>query len=243
MERRSREAGAEIAAVIVEPVAGNMNLVAPRAGFLETLRALCTRHGALLIFDEVMTGFRVALGGAQAALRHHARSDDARQGHRRRHAGRRVRRPARHHGDDRAARARSTRPERCRAIPVAVAAGLATLKLVQAPGFFESIAATTRALCEGLTQAAREQRASASARRASAACSASTSARRRRRAYAEVMQCDRDAFNRFFHAMLAQGVYLAPSAYEAGFVSSAHGAAEIEQTIEAAEKAFAGQRG
>ncbi len=126
--------------------------------------------------------------------------------------------------------------------PVAVAAGLATLKLVQAPGFFEGIAAATQALCEGLAQAARSAGVGFCAQ--SAGAMFGIYFRETPPAtYAEVLQCDRDAFNRFFHAMLAAGVYLAPSAYEAGFVSSAHGAAELERTIKAAEKAFAGQRG
>ena len=96
--------GDEIAALIIEPVAGNMNCIPPRDGYLQALRDLCTQHGALLIFDEVMTGFRVALGGAQALLRRHARPEHVRQDHRRRHAGRRVRRPARDHAADRAGR-------------------------------------------------------------------------------------------------------------------------------------------
>ncbi len=110
-----RRIGAEIACVIVEPVAGNMNCVLPAPGFLETLREECDRCGALLIFDEVMTGFRVALGGAQALFGDSPRPDDARQDHRRRHAGRRIRRPARRDGTARAARVRSTRRGRCRA--------------------------------------------------------------------------------------------------------------------------------
>jgi glutamate-1-semialdehyde 2,1-aminomutase len=228
--------GAAIAAVIVEPVAGNMNLVAPRPGFLETLRALCTRHGALLIFDEVMTGFRVALGGAQAL--YGVKPDLTTLG--------------KVIGGGLPVGAFGGRRDIMRAIaplgpvyqagtlsgnPVAVAAGLATLKLVQAPGFFDRLAAATRSLCEGLMQAAREQGVPFSAAsvggmfgvyfRATPPAS-----------FAEVMQCDREAFNRFFHAMLAAGVYLAPSAYEAGFVSSAHGNAEIERTVGAARKVF-----
>ncbi len=107
LEDTFRQAGDSIAAVIVEPVAGNMNLIAPRPEFLQAMRELCTKHGAVLIFDEVMTGFRVALGGAQALLRHQARPDHAGQGDRRRHAGGRLRRPARHHGR------RSRRWDRC----------------------------------------------------------------------------------------------------------------------------------
>ncbi|MGH6629904.1 MAG: aspartate aminotransferase family protein, partial [Burkholderiales bacterium] len=125
--------------------------------------------------------------------------------------------------------------------PVAVAAGLATLKLIQAPGFYDRLAATARALCEGLARAAQEHGIPFSAAsvggmfgiyfRATPPAS-----------FAEVLQCDQEAFNRFFHAMLAAGIYLAPSAYEAGFVSSAHGETEIGRTVSAASKVFAGLR-
>src|SRR5512134_3310556 len=229
--------GAAIAAAIVEPVAGNMNLVAPRPGFLESLRTLCTRHGAILIFDEVMTGFRVALGGAQAL--YGVKPDLTTLG--------------KVIGGGLPVGAFGGRRDIMQAIaplgpvyqagtlsgnPVAVAAGLATLRLVQAPEFYDRLAATTRALCEGLARAAREHGVPFSAAsvggmfglffRPSPPAS-----------FAEVMQCDREAFNRFFHAMLAAGIYFAPSAYEAGFVSSAHGGAEIERTVSAAVKAFA----
>jgi glutamate-1-semialdehyde 2,1-aminomutase len=121
--------------------------------------------------------------------------------------------------------------------PVAVAAGLATLKLVQAPRFFDRLAATTRALCEALTRAAQEQGVSFSA--ASVGGMFGLYFRETPPAsYAEVMQCDKEAFNRFFHGMLSRGIYLAPSAYEAGFVSSAHGRAEIARTISAAKEVF-----
>ncbi|HSE00503.1 MAG TPA: glutamate-1-semialdehyde 2,1-aminomutase [Burkholderiales bacterium] len=232
--------GAAIAAAIVEPVAGNMNLVAPRPGFLQSLRTLCTRHGAVLIFDEVMTGFRVALGGAQAL--YGVKPDLTTLG--------------KVIGGGLPVGAFGGRRDIMQAIaplgpvyqagtlsgnPVAVAAGLATLRLIQAPGFYDRLAATTRALCEGLARAAREHGVSFSATsvggmfglffRPSPPAS-----------FAEVMQCDRDAFNRFFHAMLAAGIYLAPSAYEAGFVSSAHGEAEIRRTISAATTVFASLR-
>jgi glutamate-1-semialdehyde 2,1-aminomutase len=229
--------GRTFAAVIVEPVAGNMNLVAPRPGFLERLRALCTRHGAVLIFDEVMTGFRVALGGAQTL---YGVMPDLTT------LGKII-------GGGLPVGAFGGRRDIMQGIaplgpvyqagtlsgnPVAVAAGLATLKLVQASGFYDRLAATTRALCEGLAGAGKEHGIAFSAasvggmfgiffRAAPPAC------------FAEVLQCDREMFNRFFHAMLEAGVYLAPSAYEAGFVSSAHGDAEIGRTIGAARKAFA----
>ncbi len=236
VERAFEREGREIAAVIVEPVAGNMNLVAPRAGFLETLRQCCTRHGAVLIFDEVMTGFRVAPGGAQQ--RYGVTPDLTTLG--------------KVIGGGMPVGAVGGRREIMQKIaplgpvyqagtlsgnPVALAAGLATLKLVQAPGFHEKISGAARALCDGLTKAASEQ--------AVGFCAQSVGSmfglyfrKMPPTSFAEVMECDRIAFNRFFHAMLASGVYLAPSAYEAGFVSSAHGTAEIEKTIAAATQAF-----
>jgi glutamate-1-semialdehyde 2,1-aminomutase len=229
--------GASIAGVIVEPVAGNMNLVLPAKGFLEKLRERCTRHGAVLILDEVMTGFRVALGGAQA--RFGIRPDLTTLG--------------KVIGGGLPVGAVGGRREIMETLaplgpvyqagtlsgnPVAVAAGLATLKLVQEKDFFEKLEATTRSLVEGLNAEARKADLVFCAQsigsmfgvyfRASPPAS-----------FGEVMECDKGLFNRFFHAMLERGVYLAPSAYEAGFVSSAHREAEIERTLEAAREAFA----
>jgi glutamate-1-semialdehyde 2,1-aminomutase len=229
--------GKSIAAVIVEPVAGNMNLVLPAPGFLETLREECTRHGAVLILDEVMTGFRVALGGAQA--RFGIRPDLTTLG--------------KVIGGGLPVGAVGGRREIMEKIaplgpvyqagtlsgnPVAVAAGLATLQLIQERNFFENLEATTRALVEGLQRQAKDAGVAFSAQsigsmfgiyfRPSPPAS-----------FAEVMQADKERFNRFFHEMLKRGVYLAPSAYEAGFVSAAHGSAEIEETLAAARAAFA----
>ena len=229
--------GSEIAAVIVEPVAGNMNLVAPRPGFLESLRRLCTQHGAVLIFDEVMTGFRVALGGAQAL--YGIKPDLTTLG---KVIGGGL--PVGAFGGRRdimqclAPVGPVYQAGTLSGNPVAVAAGLATLQLIQAPGFHDRLAAATHQLCSGLAEAAQARRIPFSARNVGGMFglffreTPPTS-------YAEVMQCDKDAFNRFFHAMLAEGVYLAPSAYEAGFVSAAHGPAEIERTVKAAAKIFA----
>ena len=228
--------GAEIAGVIVEPVAGNMNLVLPVPGFLETLRELCTRHGAVLILDEVMTGFRVALGGAQA--RFGIRPDLTTLG---KVIGGGL--PVGAVGGRREIMAKIAplgpvyQAGTLSGNPVAVAAGLATLKLVDTPGFQERVAATTRALVEGLA---------AEAKRAGVTFSAQSIGsmfgvyfrEAPPKSFAEVMQCDRERFNRFFHAMLERGIYLAPSAYEAGFVSAAHGAREIEETLAAAREAF-----
>jgi glutamate-1-semialdehyde 2,1-aminomutase len=228
--------GGEIAGVIVEPVAGNMNLVLPAAGFLQALREACSKHGAVLIFDEVMTGFRVALGGAQQ--RFGVRPDLTTLG--------------KVIGGGMPLAAFGGRREIMQKIaplgpvyqagtlsgnPVAVAAGLATLRLVDVPGFQERVAASAQALVDGLMAEARKAGVVFSAQalgsmfglyfRATPPAS-----------FAEVMQCDRERFNRFFHAMLRQGVYLAPSAYEAGFISAAHGAAEIDATLAAARAAF-----
>jgi len=232
-----KKEGNQIACVIVEPVAGNMNLVLPRPGFLESLRENCSRHGAVLLFDEVMTGFRVALGGAQA--RYGIKPDLTTLG--------------KVIGGGLPVGAFGGRREIMEKIaplgpvyqagtlsgnPVAVAAGLATLKLVEEKDFQSKIEATTRLLVEGLMAEARKAQVVFSAQfvgsmfgvyfRASPPTS-----------FAEVMQCDKDRFNKFFHHMLERGVYLAPSAYEAGFVSASHGPAEIDATLAAARQAFA----
>ena len=228
--------GKRIACVIVEPVAGNMNLVLPQPGFLETLREECTRHGALLIFDEVMTGFRVALGGAQA--RYGIRPDLTTLG--------------KVIGGGLPVGAVGGRRDIMQKIaplgpvyqagtlsgnPVAVAAGLATLKLVQEAGFQERIEARTRALIEGFLEEGRKAKLAFSAQ-AVGSMFGLYFREAPPRTFAEVMQCDRERFNRFFHEMLKRGVYLAPSAYEAGFVSAAHGDSEIEETLGAARAAF-----
>jgi len=237
LERAFAREGAAIAAVIVEPVAGNMNLVAPRPGFLEAARALCTKHGALLIFDEVMTGFRVALGGAQAL--YGVKPDLTTLG---KVIGGGM--PVGAFGGRRDIMEKIAplgpvyQAGTLSGNPVAVAAGLATLKLVQAPGFYDALAARTRALCDGLSGVAREAGAPFSAM-AVGGMFGLYFRETPPASYAEVLQCDREAFNRFFHAMLDQGVYFAPSAYEAGFVSSAHGPAEIGETVGAARKIFA----
>ena len=229
--------GTEIAGVIVEPVAGNMNLVLPAPGFLEALREECTRHGAVLIFDEVMTGFRVSSGGAQQ--RFGIRPDLTTLG--------------KVIGGGMPVGAFGGRREIMQHIaplgpvyqagtlsgnPVAVAAGLATLALVEAPGFQQGVEATAQALVSGLAAEAKKAGVVFSAQAAGSMFGLYFRAQPPT-SFAEVMQCDRDRFNRFFHEMLARGVYLAPSAYEAGFVSAAHGTAEIDATLAAARAAFA----
>jgi len=229
------ERGKDIAAVIVEPVAGNMNLVLPVPGFLDALREECSRHGAVLIFDEVMTGFRVAAGGAQQ--RFGIRPELTTLG---KVIGGGLPLAAVGGRRDIMEKLAPLGPVyqagTLSGNPVAVAAGLATLKAVSSA--YDKVERTTRALVEGLTAEAKKARVAFCAQsigsmfglyfRATPPAS-----------FAEVMQCDRERFNRFFHAMLARGVYLAPSAYEAGFVSAAHGAAEIEATLAAAREAFA----
>ena len=237
LEAAFRRDGAAIACAIVEPVAGNMNLVAPKREFLDALRALCTRHGALLIFDEVMTGFRVGPQGAQGL--YGITADVVTLG---KVVGGGM--PLGAFGGRRDVMA-SIAPlgpvyqaGTLSGNPVAVAAGLATLELIAAPGFFDRLAAATRALTDGLAAAAREHGVVFSAQAVGGMFGIYFRATPPQ-SYAEVMQCDVAAFKHFFHAMLARGIYFAPSAFEAGFVSAAHGAAEIEQTLAAARHCFA----
>jgi len=233
--------GAEIACVIVEPVAGNMNLIAPAPGFLQTLREQCTRHGALLIFDEVMTGFRVGLGSAQGL--YNIDPDLTTLG---KVIGGGM--PVGAFGGKRAIMEQLApngpvyQAGTLSGNPVAVAAGMATLQLVQAPGFYEQLTARTQAFVSSLTAVAQEQGIRFCAQSVGGMFGLYFS-EKPPGSYAEVMQCDKEAFNRFFHAMLDAGVYFAPSAYEAGFVSAAHTDAEIQFTLDAAKKGFAQMRG
>ena len=237
VEQAFSQFGGEIAAVIAEPVAGNMNLIAPKPGFLQGLRDLCTQHGSVLIFDEVMTGFRVGLECAQGL--YGIKPDLTTLG------------KVIGGGMPMAAFGGRRDIMQCLAPvgavyqagtlsgnPVAVAAGLATLRLVQAPGFYEKLAARTRQLTEGLTAAAR-QHGVAFCAQAVGGMFGIYFRENLPESYAEVTSCDRDAFNGFFHVMLQEGVYFAPSAFEAGFVSAAHGDAEISKTVAAAEQIFA----
>jgi glutamate-1-semialdehyde 2,1-aminomutase len=228
--------GDSIACIIVEPVAGNMNLVAPKRAFLDACRALCTRHGSVLIFDEVMTGFRVGPAGAQGLYGITADLVTL---------GKVI-------GGGMPLGAFGGRRDIMQAIaplgpvyqagtlsgnPVAVAAGLATLEAIAAPGFFDQLAARTRALTEGLSAAARETGVVFSAQSVGGMFGLYFRAAPPQ-SYAEVMQCDVTAFNSFFHAMLAAGIYFAPSAFEAGFVSAAHEDSDIAATIAAARQYF-----
>lgn len=232
------ECGDDIAGLIVEPVVGNANCLPPREGYLQHLRDLCTQHGALLIFDEVMTGFRVALGGAQA--RYGVVPDLSTFG--------------KVIGGGMPVGAYGGRRELMQQIapsgpiyqagtlsgnPVAMAAGLAMLDLVQAPGFYDALEAKTNALCDGLEAAARDAGVAFTTQRVGGMFGMFFT-NETVDTFAQAMACDGAAFNRFFHAMLARGVYLAPSAYEAGFMSSAHDGEAIAATVEAARGAFAG---
>ena len=229
--------GDKIATVIVEPVVGNMNLIAPEPEFLQALRELCSRHGALLIFDEVMTGFRVGLTSAQGLYgivpdlstfgkvigggmplgafggRAEIMAKIAPQG------------PVYQAGT-------------LSGNPLSVAAGLATLKLIQAPGFYPALAAKTKRLVDGLAAAAANAGVVFSAQAVGGMFGLYFRAAPPG-SYAEALQCDREAFNRFFHAMLAAGHYFAPAAFEAGFVSAAHSEADIDATVAAATAHFA----
>ena len=229
--------GDQIACVMVEPIAGNMNLMRATPEFLQTMRRVCTRYGAVMVFDEVMSGFRVALGGAQALygiapdmtvlgkviggglpvaafggpadlMRHLAPLGGVYQ------AG------------------------TLSGNPVAVAAGMATLKLIQQPGFYEHLGAQTLKLTNGLTAAAQEAGVTFCAD-AVGGMFGLYFAPAVPVTYETMMACDKTHFNRFFHAMLDAGVYLAPSAFEAGFVSARHDDAVIEATLTAARAAFA----
>ena len=226
-----------IAAVIVEPIAGNMNLIMPKAGFLEGLRALCDRYGAVLIFDEVMTGFRVHPQGVQGLTG--IRPDLTTLG---KVIGGGM--PVGAFGGRRAIMEKIAplgpvyQAGTLSGNPVAVAAGLATLAITEAPGFYDRLTAATRSFTDGLVAAAKRRNVVFSAQSVGGmfgvyfAPSVPDS-------YDTVMACDKERFNRFFHSMLDAGVYLAPSAFEAGFVSAAHSAEDIAETIRAAEADFA----
>ena len=232
-----RKMGAEIACVIIEPVAGNMNFVLPDQDYMDALRGLCTKHGAVLIFDEVMTGFRVGLGGAQGYFG--ITPDLTTLG---KVIGGGM--PVGAFGGRRDIMSRLApvgdvyQAGTLSGNPVAVAAGLKTLELIAAPGFFESLARTSSELIAGLKVAATGAGVEFSGTSLGGMFGiffrSSVPAN-----FAEVLECDKQRFNRFFHAMLDRGIYLAPSAFEAGFVSAAHTAADIDATLRAARKAFA----
>ena len=229
--------GNELACVIIEPIAGNMNFVMPSKIYIDTLRALCTKYGVVLIFDEVMTGFRVGLHGAQG---HYGVTPDLTT------LGKVIGggMPVGAFGGRRDIMAHLAplggvyQAGTLSGNPVAVAAGLKTLDLIAKPGFFEALSLTTEQLVTELVVAAKDAGVAFSGKSLGGMfgiffnSTAPTS-------YAEVMQSDRERFNRFFHAMLKRGIYLAPSAFEAGFVSAAHTINDINATVSAAKTAFA----
>ena len=229
--------GKEIAGLIIEPVAGNMNCIPPKEGYLQALRELCTEHGVLLIFDEVMTGFRVALGGAQA---YYGITPDLTC------FGKII-------GGGMPVGAYGGRRDLMEQIapagpiyqagtlsgnPVAMAAGLAMLGLIQAPGFYEDLSARTVRLTDGILAEARKAGVPFSVNRVGAMFGLFFTDETVE-SYAQATTADVAAFNRFFHGMLERGVYLAPSAFEAGFVSSAHSDDVIAETIATAGEVFA----
>jgi glutamate-1-semialdehyde 2,1-aminomutase len=222
----------------VEPVAGNMNCVPPAAGFLETLRLECDKAGALLIFDEVMTGFRVAAGGAQAL--YGVRPDLTTLG---KIIGGGM--PVGAFGGRRDIMERLAplgpvyQAGTLSGNPVAMAAGIATLELVGAPGFHARLRALTDRLIEGLSGAAQTAGVPFATNHVCGMFGIFFTRETRVERYSQVMACDVERFKRFFHAMLGAGIYLAPSAFEAGFMSVAHSAADIDATVAAAARAFA----
>ncbi len=232
------EAGGDIACIIVEPVAGNMNCVPPVPGFLEGLRAICDEYGSVLIFDEVMTGFRVALGGAQAV--YGVKPDLTTLG---KVIGGGM--PVGAFGGRRdimehiAPLGPVYQAGTLSGNPVAMAAGLANLELISQPGFYEALGARTTQLTTGLRERARAAGVPLSTNQVGAMFGFFFTEDEQVSNFAQVSACDVTRFQKFFHAMLEAGVYLAPSAYEAGFVSAAHTEADIEATLAAAERAFA----
>jgi glutamate-1-semialdehyde 2,1-aminomutase len=232
-----KQIGTEVACVIVEPVAGNMNCVLPEADFLQTLRRECDRSGALLIFDEVMTGFRVHLGGAQAL--YGVRPDLTTLG---KIIGGGM--PVGAFGGRRdimeqlAPLGPVYQAGTLSGNPVAMIAGLTTLELIGEPGFHERLAAMTDALTAQLELAAARAGIALATNHVCGMFGLFFTAEPIVDTFGKVMACDVARFKRFFHGMLAEGIYLAPSAFEAGFLSAAHTEADIEATAAAAARVF-----
>lgn len=232
-----REQGDEIACIIVEPVAGNMNLVPPIPGFLETMRELCTEHGSVLIFDEVMTGFRVALGGAQAV--YGVKPDLTTLG---KVIGGGL--PVGAFGgrkdimDCIAPQGGVYQAGTLAGSPLAVAAGQAMLREIQKPGFYETLTKHTETMLAGLRDRAKAARVPFTTNQVGGMFGCFFSTEEKVTRFDQVMACNVEQFRKYFHLMLDNNVYLAPSAFEAGFVSAAHGDREIEVTLDAAENAF-----
>jgi glutamate-1-semialdehyde 2,1-aminomutase len=233
-----RQLGGQIACVIVEPVAGNMNCVPPAADFLQTLRRECDASGALLIFDEVMTGFRVALGGAQEL--YGVRPDLTTLG---KIIGGGM--PVGAFGGRRDIMQQLSplgpvyQAGTLSGNPVAMIAGLTTLELIAVPGFHRHLLAQTTSLMQGLRAAAAQAGIAISTNHVCGMFGLFFTGEKQVERFDQVMACDTELFKRFFHGMLAEGVYLAPSPFEAGFMSAAHSHADIEATVAAASRVFA----
>ena len=227
--------GGQIACVIVEPVAGNMNCIPPERGFLDGLRGLCSEYGSVLIFDEVMTGFRVALGGAQQL--YNVKPDLTTLG---KVIGGGL--PVGAFGGRRDIMERIAplgpvyQAGTLSGNPVAMAAGLATLKALSVPGFYDKLAAQTKKLADGIVAKARAVNIPMTSNAVGGMFGLFFSNEPVITRYSQVMNCNVERFKLFFHGMLREGVYLAPSAFEAGFVSAAHTDNDIQRTIDAAEK-------
>jgi len=232
-----KEIGEQIACIIVEPVAGNMNCIPPVAGFLEGLREVCDEYGSVLIFDEVMSGFRVSLGGAQG---HYNIKPDLTT------LGKVI-------GGGMPVGAFGGKREIMEQIaplgpiyqagtlsgnPVAMAAGFATLEIISQEGFFETLNKQTSKLAAGLEERAAKANIPLSTNQAGAMFGFFFNKEKNISSFAQVSACDDQRFKKFYHGMLDEGVYLAPSSYETGFVSSAHSDEDIEKTLNAAEKVF-----
>ncbi|HNE91919.1 MAG TPA: glutamate-1-semialdehyde 2,1-aminomutase [Agitococcus sp.] len=230
--------GHEIACVIVEPVAGNMNCVPPSREFLQTMRDLCSQYGAVLIFDEVMTGFRVALGGAQAL--YNIKPDLTCLG---KVIGAGL--PVGAFGGKReimeciAPLGGVYQAGTLSGNPLAMRAGLAMLALISQAGFYEQLAANLSKLLAGLQQRADAANIPFTTTQVGGMFGLFFTSKKDISSYDDVMACDVERFRRFFHLMLEEGVYLAPSAFEAGFISSAHSETDIQATLDAAERVFA----
>lgn len=233
--------GADLACVMIEPIAGNMNFVRASIPFMTRLRELCTQHGALLVFDEVMTGFRVALGGAQSLYAKAIPGFAPDMSVFGKVIGGGM--PLAAFGGKRGVMEKLAplgpvyQAGTLSGNPVATACGLATLKQIQKPGFFDSLAASTRTLVDGLNAAAKSAGVPFVVDSEGGMFGFFFGATLPQN-YSAVMATDKDRFNRFFHAMLDRGVYLAPALYEAGFVSAAHSAADIAATVDAAREAL-----
>jgi len=231
------ELGEHIACIIVEPVAGNMNCIPPEPGFLECLRQVCDQYNSVLIFDEVMTGFRVGLTGAQG--HYNIKPDLTTLG---KVIGGGM--PVGAFGGSRkimehlAPLGPVYQAGTLSGNPVAMTAGLKTLELIAQPGFYERLTEKTEKLTSGLKERAAKAGIAMTTNSVGGMFGLFFSAEPKVSRFAQVMQCDQDLFKRFFHAMLEQGVYLAPSAFEAGFVSSAHTNDDLEKTLDIAETVF-----